>query len=176
MPLSAIIGQILGWPFIFYFFGKFDVKNTLAFFVNKIYAKFSFIYLTFRSMGFIGQTLFLLLASLTSSPAFLVGFLSLSIGLGGICWAGFSVNHLDLAPQYAGHLMGLSNTLATLPGMICPLIVGFVVKSGIQAEWNIIFYSTAIVYSMGSFFFWKWASGDRQSWASDQSPFIGELH
>ncbi|RCN51018.1 hypothetical protein ANCCAN_02805 [Ancylostoma caninum] len=126
--------------------------------------------------GFAGQALFLALASVTSSPPFLVAYLSISIGLGGICWAGFSVNHLDLAPQFAGHLMGMSNTLATLPGMVCPLIVGYIVTSGTVAEWNIIFYSTTVVYALGGAIFWKFASGELQPWAGEQNPFIGELH
>ncbi|VDO67982.1 unnamed protein product [Heligmosomoides polygyrus] len=127
-------------------------------------------------IGFAGQALFLALASVTSSPPFLVAYLSISIGLGGICWAGFSVNHLDLAPQFAGHLMGISNTLATLPGMLCPLIVGYVVPTGTTVQWNIIFYSTAVIYALGAAFFWKFASGDLQPWAGEQAPFIGELH
>ncbi|VDM75568.1 unnamed protein product [Strongylus vulgaris] len=126
--------------------------------------------------GFAGQALFLALASVTSSPPFLVAYLTISIGLGGICWAGFSVNHLDLAPQFAGHLMGMSNTLATLPGMICPLLVGYIVTSGTVAEWNIIFYMTVIIYAMGGAIFWKFASGELQPWAGEQTPFIGELH
>ncbi|KHJ96711.1 hypothetical protein OESDEN_03321 [Oesophagostomum dentatum] len=144
--------------------------------------------------GFAGQALFLALASVTSSPPFLVAYLTISIGLGGICWAGFSVNHLDLAPQFAGHLMGMSNTLATLPGMICPLLVGYVVNTGVNfcikfiekceitegfqtvAEWNIIFYSTVVVYAVGGAIFWKFASGELQPWAGEQTPFIGELH
>ncbi|PIO77618.1 hypothetical protein TELCIR_00283 [Teladorsagia circumcincta] len=126
--------------------------------------------------GFAGQAIFLALASVTTSPPFLVAYLSISIGLGGICWAGFSVNHLDLAPQFAGHLMGISNTLATLPGMLCPLIVGYIVTTGSATEWNIIFYSTAAIYGLGAAFFWKFASGDLQPWAGEQVPFIGELH
>lgn len=37
---------------------------------------------------------------------------------------GFNVNHLDIAPRYASVLMGLSNGVGTLSGMVCPLIVG----------------------------------------------------
>ncbi|PAV56648.1 hypothetical protein WR25_08075 isoform A [Diploscapter pachys] len=85
----------------------------------------------FTAGGFIGQAICLVLASVTSSQNFLVAYLSISIGLGGITWAGFSVNHLDLAPQYSGHLMGFSNTVATLPGMVCPVIVGWIVQTGV---------------------------------------------
>jgi nitrate/nitrite transporter NarK len=41
----------------------------------------------------------------------------------------FSVNHLDIAPQHAGVLMGLSNMAGTLPGIISPLVTGFIVQN-----------------------------------------------
>ena len=40
----------------------------------------------------------------------------------GVLITGYSVNHLDLSPRYAGVLMGLSNFFATLPGIIGPSI------------------------------------------------------
>lgn len=36
---------------------------------------------------------------------------------------GFNVNHLDIAPRYASILMGISNGVGTLSGMICPIVV-----------------------------------------------------
>ena len=36
--------------------------------------------------------------------------------------AGFNVNHLDIAPRYASILMGLSNGVGTLAGMLCPIV------------------------------------------------------
>ena len=42
--------------------------------------------------------------------------------------AGFNVNHLDIAPRYASILMGISNGVGTLSGMVCPLIVGAMTK------------------------------------------------
>lgn len=40
----------------------------------------------------------------------------------------FSVNHLDVAPQYASVLMGIGNTFATLPGIISPILSGYIVS------------------------------------------------
>ena len=54
--------------------------------------------------------------------------ISLSLGCGGFAWAGFSINHLDIAPQYAAILMGISNTIGTIPGIISPAITGFIVR------------------------------------------------
>ena len=44
------------------------------------------------------------------------------------CPTGFNVNHLDIAPRYASILMGISNGVGTLSGMVCPLIVGAMTK------------------------------------------------
>jgi len=38
------------------------------------------------------------------------------------------VNHLDIAPRYAGILMGISNGVGTLSGMICPIVVEMITK------------------------------------------------
>lgn len=38
------------------------------------------------------------------------------LGLAGFARGGFSVNHMDIAPKYAGILMGISNTAGTLAG------------------------------------------------------------
>jgi ACS family sodium-dependent inorganic phosphate cotransporter len=40
-----------------------------------------------------------------------------------------SVNYLDLAPQYASLTLGISNTIATIPGMISPIITGYIVQN-----------------------------------------------
>jgi len=52
--------------------------------------------------------------------------LTLAVGLGGFTWTGFPINHLDIAPRYASILFGISNCLATLPGIISPLAVGMI--------------------------------------------------
>jgi len=47
--------------------------------------------------------------------------------LGG-CYAGFNVNHLDIAPRYASILMGMSNGVGTLAGMFCPIVTEMMTK------------------------------------------------
>ena len=39
-------------------------------------------------------------------------------------YCGFLTNHVDIAPNYAGTLMALTNTAATIPGFIVPAFVG----------------------------------------------------
>uniref|UniRef100_W5MHU1 Solute carrier family 17 member 6b n=1 Tax=Lepisosteus oculatus TaxID=7918 RepID=W5MHU1_LEPOC len=55
-------------------------------------------------------------------------FLVPVLGFYGFRSSGFNVNHLDIAPRYASILMGISNGVGTLSGMVCPLIVGAMTK------------------------------------------------
>lgn len=46
----------------------------------------------------------------------------------------FSVNYLDLGPQYASLTLGFSNTLATLPGVFTPTITGYIVQNKVGID------------------------------------------
>ncbi|VDN57852.1 unnamed protein product, partial [Dracunculus medinensis] len=116
----------------------------------------------FCCLGFICQAIFISLAAIHAPANVVMLSVVVSIALGGLPWSAFSVNHLDIAPQYAGHLMGLSNTIATLPGMFSPIFVGFIMPN----EWHIIFLVTAGIYLVGAFIYWRCASGEIQNWAS----------
>lgn len=115
--------------------------------------------------AFVCQTLFLLAAAHSTTPTAVVASLTVAVGFGGFAWAGFSVNHLDIAPQFASILMGLSNTMATLPGMISPLLTGHLVQDKTPEEWQAVFYIAGGVYLAGAVFYGLFASGERQKWA-----------
>lgn len=51
--------------------------------------------------------------------------------IGGM-FCGFLSNHIDIAPNYAGTLMALTNTAATLPGIIVPLFVGAITHGNVS--------------------------------------------
>ena len=89
----------------------------------------------------------------------------MSLGCGGFAWAGFSVNHLDIAPQYAAILMGISNTLGTVPGIISPSITGYLVEDKSVESWQHVFFITAFIYAIGAIVYAIFASGDRQEWS-----------
>jgi len=54
------------------------------------------------------------------------------LALGNVCYAstlvGWSVNHIDLSPKFAGILSGISITTSQGIAMLSPLIVHFIVK------------------------------------------------
>lgn len=47
-------------------------------------------------------------------------------------FCGFLSNHIDIAPSYAGTLMALTNTAATIPGIIVPLFVAHMTHGNVS--------------------------------------------
>nr|CAG4645485.1 EOG090X04X8 [Lynceus sp. MCZ IZ 141354] len=124
----------------------------------------------FTCTAFLGQGAFLLATAYATSLSSAVTFLCLAVGFGGCAISGYSVNQLDIAPQYASILLGLSNTVATLPGIISPSVTGAIVLTKSASEWHIVFYIAAALYIAGAIFYIIFASGDRQSWSPPLNP------
>ncbi|KAM6355430.1 sialin isoform 3-T3 [Podargus strigoides] len=77
----------------------------------------------FTLIGMIGPAVFLVAAGFIGcNYALAVAFVTISTTLGGFCTSGYSINHLDIAPSYAGILLGITNSFATIPGMVGPVI------------------------------------------------------
>lgn len=53
--------------------------------------------------------------------------------IGGM-FCGFLSNHIDIAPSYAGTLMALTNTAATIPGIIVPLFVAHMTHGNVSVQ------------------------------------------
>lgn len=43
---------------------------------------------------------------------------------GGLTMSGLCPNNIDIAPRYSAFIMGISNCLGTIPGMIGPPVAG----------------------------------------------------
>lgn len=72
------------------------------------------------------------LAYVSKSQAHLaVGLLTLAVSINAATYLGFQVNHIDLAPNHAGVLMGITNCAANIMSIIAPLVVGFIVSESV---------------------------------------------
>jgi hypothetical protein len=56
--------------------------------------------------------------------------------------------------------MGISNTAATVPGIIGVAATGFIL--GVTGSFSAIFYLTAVIYLLGLAAYLAWASGERK--------------
>lgn len=90
----------------------------------------------------------------------------LAVAFSAFSQAGYNVNHLDIAPNFAGILMGISNTIATIPGFLAPYVVGVLTDTeNVRAGWQSVFYISASINLFGAIFFAIFASGEQQIWA-----------
>ena len=100
----------------------------------KNYKKCS-IYFLIIFTGCVPPCIFLLIiAYIGCYRTIVVVLLMLSVMFAGTNFLGFLCNHNDLAPNYAGILMGITNTPGTLPAFILPAIVGALTEDGVRDE------------------------------------------
>ena len=94
----------------------------------------------FNCGGFGMEALFfLVVAHATTKKNGMAAIIALAFGVAcsGFAISGFNVNHLDIAPRYASILMGMSNGVGTIAGLLVPIFVdhitekkvGFIISS-----------------------------------------------
>ena len=113
-----------------------------------------------QTAAFILGALPMLLLPLANSA--LVATVMVTVATGGAAFgvAGFAANHLDVAPRYAGILMGLSNTFAQLPGIVGVALTGFIVN--LTHSFAGAFYLIALIYTVGMVCYLAMGSGERR--------------
>lgn len=89
------------------------ITGTLSF-----HARIYFLPLAFTLAG----SFLLICGYFGTSDVTAVLFLTIAVGSLGLALSGFNCNHLDIAPRYGGVLMGLSNMMATIPGIVGPYV------------------------------------------------------
>lgn len=101
------------------------------------------------SIGLLGPGIFLLFFCTVDNLLLAVVFVSISMGLCACNSAGHLSNHADIAPNHAGITFAVSNTLATIPGILCgPLTAELVTQS--HGRWFPVFVLAALVNFVGA--------------------------
>ena len=62
-------------------------------------------------------------------------------------YSGFSVNVIDVAPVYAGTILGVTNTISALVGGICTPIVASLTRN-VSAPTSVMYFKGAILQNM----------------------------
>ena len=66
---------------------------------------------------------------------------TLALGIESATTACYTVNHLDISPRFAGILIGITNTVGTIPGIVGPYIVGLLTNDQVTFILIIMFCS-----------------------------------
>uniref|UniRef100_A0AC34FA75 Uncharacterized protein n=1 Tax=Panagrolaimus sp. ES5 TaxID=591445 RepID=A0AC34FA75_9BILA len=70
-----------------------------------------------------------------------------------------------IAPAFSGAITGLTFFFVAICGISNPLLTKWIVQTGSQLEWNIVFYISTIISFLPVIIFSIWGSADVQWWA-----------
>ncbi|XP_014102801.2 putative inorganic phosphate cotransporter [Bactrocera oleae] len=91
--------------------------------------------------------------------------LTVAVGTNSATFLGGFVNHIDLSPNFAGTLMGITNCAANVMSIIAPLVVGVIVTDTTNPiQWRFIFIIMALYYFIGNLLFITLGSTKLQPW------------
>ncbi|XP_051858473.1 vesicular glutamate transporter 1 isoform X2 [Drosophila albomicans] len=119
----------------------------------------------FNCGGFGMEGLFFLFVAHSSTATGAMFALTCGVAFSGFAISGYNVNHLDIAPRYASILMGLSNGIGTLAGIIVPYALDGLIQRNPTGCWTTVFTLAACVHLVGCSFYGIFASGELQPWA-----------
>ncbi|XP_040563687.1 sialin-like isoform X2 [Lepeophtheirus salmonis] len=89
----------------------------------------------------------------------------LSVGLSGAGFSGYQVNMLDLSSNYAGTLMGISNSIGNTCGFLVTTTVGLIINNNpTLSAWRTVFLINMGIYVVTNSIYLIFSSGKEQSW------------
>mmetsp|Transcript_111194 Transcript_111194/g.358996 ORF Transcript_111194/g.358996 Transcript_111194/m.358996 type:complete len:104 (-) Transcript_111194:37-348(-) len=91
-----------------------------------------------------------------------------AVGMGGLSFSGFQVNFLDISPRFSSQLMGISNSIASLPG-----VFGVMSLEWFHGDFSAVFKTVAGVELLGAVWYALLARAEDQRY--DRPPAGGLL-
>ncbi|CAH0557664.1 unnamed protein product [Brassicogethes aeneus] len=142
--------------------GLVSTKNT-----RKIFIVISF---------FIPSLLMLTLAFFKVNYFLAVVILTLMHSFKGCLTASYISNIMDIAPNFAGTILGCSLVMGSLSGWAGNKMAGFLTRDASNFEtWRNVFIIISCVHSFGGLFFCIFASGKVQKWNQVSSVELKEM-
>ena len=115
---------------------------------------------TCMAIGFGGISVALFIVGEVPYAWLAITIMCIGNALGAFVTGGFAVNHMDIAPNHAGKLMGITNTFATIPGIVGVTVSGFILET--TGSWALVFQVAGGVTVVGLIFYLLFASGEKQ--------------
>ena len=166
-------GLLSGLPFLCRYFGGIIICRVADYIVSKNLLTTTNIRRIFNSIAMVPPSIALIMiayatAGLECNVDYVIAVLCIGMFCNGAFSAGMFSSHLDLAPNFAGTLMGISNTFAGgVTGFVVPTVIGAIRELDnydIFARWKIIFTVGAAIYFLGNACYLFMISGEVQPW------------
>lgn len=102
----------------------------------------------FQVAALLGAAVSLLLVRGVTDPGQAMALMCTALGALGMSWAGFSPNHLEIAPDHADVLVGLSNTAGSIPGALGVAVTGWLIDR--TGSFDTPFFASACIAGAGA--------------------------
>ncbi|XP_014257225.1 putative inorganic phosphate cotransporter isoform X2 [Cimex lectularius] len=160
---SSNNGLISAMPFACLWVVSFPISYIADMLIKKGVTSISLSRKLCNTIGHWGIAACLLALGYTNSSSVAIIMYTIGVTLVGFTFMGFNINHLDICPNFAGFLMGLTNGISNISAILGPLFVGYVVTDVTNADlWRIVFYVSAGVFFVGNLVFIIFGSGEIQ--------------
>ena len=113
-----------------------------------------------NTIGFGGAGICLMLVPSFETVTSVITIICLGNAFSGFAAGGFIVNHADIGPKYTGTLMGITNMIGAIPGIIGVYLSGLILNA--TNSWDAIFYVVAGVMFFGMIFYLFFSSVEKQ--------------
>lgn len=122
-----------------------------------------------NTLGFFVASFALMALPLFRTPSGALFCSSVALGFLALGRAGFAINHMDIAPRYAGILMGVSNTAGTLAGIVGVDLTGRLLESAKSSQldltssesWVAVFTIPGFLCIFSALVFLLFSTGER---------------
>ena len=113
-----------------------------------------------QSLAFLGITMAMIGIILTDSLITAVTVITLGNALTAFSIGGFATNHLDIAPNQSGVLMGVTNTLAAISSSASVFASGWI--QDLSGGWDAVFLTAALISVLGAITYASLAGVERE--------------
>uniref|UniRef100_A0A6P7FS33 Putative inorganic phosphate cotransporter n=1 Tax=Diabrotica virgifera virgifera TaxID=50390 RepID=A0A6P7FS33_DIAVI len=161
-------GLLSALPYLTCFLMSFVFGFSADYTINKKYISRTTARKIFNGISGIGAGTSLLVLSFlpVSAVTLSVVMLVSAVGIQSAATAGYTLNHIDLSPNFSGTLQAICNSCGSGLSILAPLSVQFIVGDDEtnKLKWRIVFIVAAMMYIVPSILFALFASGVRQKW------------
>jgi len=123
-----------------------------------------------QTIAFVSPAIFMMLSSvdLGLPPWEIVAFLTSGLALSSFAFSGLYCTHQDISREYASILLGITNTVGAVPGIVGVPLTGYLLDS--THSWSIsLFAPSVFFYLTGTAVWLAFASSEPQDFSRSKS-------
>ncbi|XP_064088730.1 sialin-like isoform X2 [Macrobrachium nipponense] len=159
-------GALSAVPFLCRYIGGIIWSSLAAWLITREYLSLRTSRRVFGAISLWGPAAMILGVSFAGCDAKLaIILLCLALFLNGATTTSGLVNHTDIAPNFAGTLLGLDNTVGAIIAFVVPIVTGVMTEGQQSLEaWQRVFWICVPMYFFTAIFFLIFVSTDVQPW------------